>query len=258
MMVRMPGKGLEKALDFMLDVSAQREPDGVVRCVVEGLPRFVASEITTLSICDIPAGTRRVVSYPHDAISPSDQACFNRLMHEHPLVRYHSTHPHGGSQRVSDCTAARDFRRQAIFGDYYARIGIDHVIAVPVVASPGLVMSYVLNRKGMDFSDAERSLLDAMRPALANLYRFTMLDAAARECEARSDVAASLTAREREVLRWVAAGKSDRQTAAILGNSVRTVQKHLENAYVKLGVENRTAAAMRFAALARAERLLHA
>ncbi len=60
-----------------------------------------------------------------------------------------------------------------------------------------------------------------------------------------------LTPREEEVLRWVAAGKTDLQVAAILGASVRTVQKHLENAYVKLGVENRTAAAMRFEELRR-------
>jgi hypothetical protein len=43
----------------------------------------------------------------------------------------------------------------------------------------------------------------------------------------------------------VAAGKSDRQIGAIVGVSHRTVQKHLEHAYVKLGVENRTVAAMR-------------
>ena len=56
---------------------------------------------------------------------------------------------------------------------------------------------------------------------------------------------ASLTPREREVLAWVAAGKTDAQAAAILGISVRTVQKHLEHVYVKLGVEGRTAAVMR-------------
>lgn len=57
--------------------------------------------------------------------------------------------------------------------------------------------------------------------------------------------AAVLSRRECEVLDWVAAGKSDAQAAAILGISVRTVQKHLEHVYVKLGVEGRTAAAMR-------------
>jgi len=56
---------------------------------------------------------------------------------------------------------------------------------------------------------------------------------------------ATLTPREREVLDWVAAGKSDAQAAAILGISVRTVGKHLEHVYVKLGVEGRTAAVMR-------------
>lgn len=55
----------------------------------------------------------------------------------------------------------------------------------------------------------------------------------------------ALSPREREVLEWVAAGKTDAQAAAILGISVRTVQKHLENVYVKLGVEGRTAAVMR-------------
>ncbi|MFO1412924.1 MAG: helix-turn-helix transcriptional regulator [Burkholderiales bacterium] len=57
--------------------------------------------------------------------------------------------------------------------------------------------------------------------------------------------AVPLSRREREVLDWVAAGKTDAQAAAILGISVRTVQKHLENSYVKLGVEGRTAAVMR-------------
>ena len=54
-----------------------------------------------------------------------------------------------------------------------------------------------------------------------------------------------LTAREREVLRWVAAGKTDRDIAAILAISPRTVHKHLQRIYEKLGVETRTAAAMR-------------
>jgi DNA-binding CsgD family transcriptional regulator len=47
------------------------------------------------------------------------------------------------------------------------------------------------------------------------------------------------------VLRWVAAGKSDAQIGAILRISARTVQKHLQSVYEKLGVESRTAAAMR-------------
>ncbi len=52
-----------------------------------------------------------------------------------------------------------------------------------------------------------------------------------------------LTARESEVLLWVARGKTNRDIADILGMSPRTVNKHLEHVFEKLGVETRTAAA---------------
>jgi DNA-binding response OmpR family regulator len=52
-----------------------------------------------------------------------------------------------------------------------------------------------------------------------------------------------LTPRESEVLMWVARGKSNRDIAEILKLSPRTVNKHLEQIYSKLGVENRASAA---------------
>ena len=52
-----------------------------------------------------------------------------------------------------------------------------------------------------------------------------------------------LTAREAEVLVWVARGKTNRDIGDILGMSPRTVTKHMEHILGKLGVETRTAAA---------------
>ena len=52
-----------------------------------------------------------------------------------------------------------------------------------------------------------------------------------------------LTEREAEVLLWVANGKANREIAIILAMSPRTVNKHLEQVFRKLGVENRTSAA---------------
>ena len=45
------------------------------------------------------------------------------------------------------------------------------------------------------------------------------------------------------MLAWLSKGKTNRDIAQILGLSPRTVDKHLEQIYAKLGVENRTAAA---------------
>jgi DNA-binding CsgD family transcriptional regulator len=52
-----------------------------------------------------------------------------------------------------------------------------------------------------------------------------------------------LTTSEGEVLSWLSKGKTNRDIAQNLGLSPRTVDKHLEQIYAKLGVENRTAAA---------------
>jgi DNA-binding CsgD family transcriptional regulator len=54
-----------------------------------------------------------------------------------------------------------------------------------------------------------------------------------------------LTPRELEVLAWLSKGKTNGEIAQILGMSARTVQKHLEHIYPKLGVETRTTATVR-------------
>lgn len=54
-----------------------------------------------------------------------------------------------------------------------------------------------------------------------------------------------LTARENQVLAWLADGKSNADIGVILGVSRRTVGKHVEHIFVKLGVESRVAAARR-------------
>ncbi len=52
-----------------------------------------------------------------------------------------------------------------------------------------------------------------------------------------------VTPREADVFVWIAKGKTNREIAQILEMSPRTVNKHLEQLFRKLGVENRTAAA---------------
>ncbi len=56
--------------------------------------------------------------------------------------------------------------------------------------------------------------------------------------------ALDLTEREAEVLYWVAQGKTSPEISIILGSALKTVKKHLQRVYEKLGVETRTAAAL--------------
>jgi DNA-binding CsgD family transcriptional regulator len=67
-----------------------------------------------------------------------------------------------------------------------------------------------------------------------------------------------LTPREAEVLAWVAQGKTNREAGIILAMSTRTVQKHLERVFSKLGVESRTGAILKAWQVGRFEGLLAA
>ena len=150
----------EAALRLMGDAGSGLAYDEAVSTLLTRLPRLVASELTTLSFCDLARGRRTVVSYPARALAPDEIDSFNRFFAEHPLVAYHRTHRGGATWRISDSLSGEAFRRTPLYNEYYRRVGIDHA-------------------------------------------------------------------------------------AAILGISARTVQKHLENVFAKLGVETRTAAAAR-------------
>ena len=73
---------------------------------------------------------------------------------------------------------------------------------------------------------------------------FRVSDGAAASPVDRLQRGLQITAREAEVLNWLAQGKSNRDIGTILALSPRTVNKHLEQIYAKLEVENRTAAAV--------------
>ena len=135
------------------------------------LPQLVASELTTLSVCDLARNTRSVVGNPGAAISAQDRATFDRFFAEHPLVRFHADNRRGGAHRISDSLSTAEFRESALYNEYYRRIGIDHVVAMPLFVDRGLLVSFVLNRNRRDFSERECALLDLVREPLAALYR---------------------------------------------------------------------------------------
>lgn len=180
------------------------------RALVLALNDYVAAELTTLWVCDLRTGHR------------------------------HGVGLHG-----------------VRLGDFCRRMGPAYAMAVPLFSDYRTLVNMVLSRRGLDFSERDRQRLDLLRPHLAFLYHHACKAAAKPAGETHEqyilvppDIGPpGLTARETAVMHWLACGKTDAEIATLLSISPRTVQKHLEHVYVKLGVETRTAAVMRMLAI---------
>jgi HD-GYP domain-containing protein (c-di-GMP phosphodiesterase class II)/DNA-binding CsgD family transcriptional regulator len=95
-------------------------------------------------------------------------------------------------------------------------------------------------------SDAAARLLESESPARLDPAAVACVLAAAELAAAppRREWPAGLTDREVEVLRLIARGRSNREVAALLVISPKTVGRHVENVYAKIGVSSRAAAAV--------------
>jgi DNA-binding CsgD family transcriptional regulator len=248
-MEQLTSQELRTALDTLHAIGEScAGTDEFARRGVECLPRLIGAELTTLSTCDLDSGHRSVVSDHPGAISRRESDVFDRYLEVHPLVCDHGRNRAATTKRIDDLLPDDAFRDTPLFNEYYRKIGIDHVMAVPVHVDRRFLVSFVLNRSGTGFSNRDRDIAELMRPHLANLFRLGCSAERTRYLPADAPfdrAAAPLTAREREVLDWVAAGKTNRDIAAILSASPRTVEKHLERIFEKLGVETRTAAVVR-------------
>jgi DNA-binding response OmpR family regulator/DNA-binding CsgD family transcriptional regulator len=119
---------------------------------------------------------------------------------------------------------------------------------------PRSVMAQLMQLRSDGHSSQARLLLDVngrkveisvMSPIGPDelLFRLTELSTTSEEIQLQQTL--SLTSRESEVLLWISRGKANREIGEILAISPRTVNKHLEQIFVKLGVENRASAAAR-------------
>lgn len=174
---------------------------------------------------------------------------FAELGHENPLYQRWVRTQDGRPYRFSDVTSREELEATRLYQEIYVPLGVRHQIAFTLPDVAGQMVAIALSREDRDFSDAERDLLDRARPFLIQAYRNAIAHSGARrrtpaDLEAAL-VGAGLTEREAEVMRLVAAGGSNRDVAARLGLSERTVQKHLERVFRKLGVATRSAATAR-------------
>lgn len=144
--------------------------------------------------------------------------------------------------RISDLIGQRELRRLDLYHEVFRPLGGGHQIVLPLIV-PGFVAGFTINRD-TPFSEEEMCLARMLGPHLALAHLHAQKSEALREAHPHSFTA--LTAREHEVLSWIAEGKRDGEIAIILGIARRTVGKHVEHILAKLTCETRTAAVAQY------------
>jgi DNA-binding CsgD family transcriptional regulator len=140
------------------------------------------------------------------------------------IAQYCRTPFPAGENRLPDC-----------FADWY---GCQLSLVAQETLSPSPRTPLIVDKRG-------RQLTVQLIPDHFRDEHLLLLNEKHGDASWNSLAECGLTPRESEVLAWVAKGKTNAEVGAILQMSGRTVQKHLEHIYQKLGVGSRTTATVR-------------
>ena len=235
---------LQRAVALVDSLAELDDPAGFADIVLPGLATLVGCDVLTYNEIGATRGQTRYADYPAGALDPATQPVFAAFVHEHPLVNHYRATGSGEPVKISDFLSQRRFHRLGLYAEFFRRIPVEHQIAVSMPCPGQGVIGVALNRACRDFSDEDRALLSVLQaPLSAALLRarrrqqgghaLTVIDRSGR---------ADLTEREIQILRLVADGRTNASIARALEASPRTIAKHLEHVYRKLGVSSRAAA----------------
>src|SRR5579884_426052 len=351
-MERLRQRDLRLLLDVLAELAGEAAAVPFPPVLLAAVGRLVPGDVLSYNeVGPTPDLTTAVSDPPIPLILPGSDRVFARLAAEHPLVVHYRQTGDGRAVKLSDLLTRERLHRLELYQAIFRPLHLEHQMAISLPTTPRQVVGITVNRTDPDFSERDRTLLDLVRPYVAQAHRQMALLArldqamAARDhgvillspagavefATARAlawlsayfgpaptlaslpdDVAAwvrarqicpdgeplplatplvaardrrrlvvdllpgpsgatlllreeespdvspaalatlGLTWREAEVLVEVARGRTAAEAADTLYVSRRTVQKHLEHAYRKLGVTNRAEA---IAAIRQAHRL---
>jgi len=164
----------------------------------------------------------------------------------HPFARDFLPARQPSCYRRSEMVTNQNWHRSDFYNELDRPLGIKDMVAIYQVTRKGDIIVLTCGRA----SAFRQKDLDSVRPfnrILSAVIQSRRTPRAIAHSALTGDRA--LSRREMEVMHWVREGKRNGEISAILGLSTHTVRKHLENAFSKLGVETRTAAALLFSEL---------
>jgi len=241
----------ETLLELVGDVCGLLHVDELRRGLLAALKRALPSDYVSLN--EVTPDPDDIVTLSLPDAPEGQLGRWNELAHENPLLQFYLRTQDGRAYRFSDVIEQDELHALTLYRELYAHMGVEHQMAFTLPAPPDRVLAIALSRSACDYSDEERDFANRARPFLIQAYLNAIAfndvrgprEGASSARFTSSLEAVGLTRRESEVLGLLALGRSNHHIADALGISYRTVGKHLEHAFRKLGVSDRSSAAGR-------------
>jgi DNA-binding CsgD family transcriptional regulator len=183
-------------LDLVHAVADIDHPDQFAEIAVDQIGSVVASDFTSLNDVDPIAATFRSVfsprTFPIDDFEAVTTA-LRDLSSQHPLIAHMSATGDGSAIKISDFWSRAQWRASELYRRVYARMGVEHQMAIALPTPQPAVVGLALNRCGTepgdDFSERDRAVLNRIRPHLAQSWRNATERARLRSLLAATNVA---------------------------------------------------------------------
>jgi DNA-binding CsgD family transcriptional regulator len=160
------------------------------------------------------------------------------VLTDHPMIEHYLNTRDPTPCRISDVTSRHRWLSSAVYAEFLRPLGTPHLLVIPVQMGQTGGFAYSIAKSGRDFTDRDRGVAMMFQAALVVHHRAVER----RLADAAPAAKTVLTPREQQVMALIATGASAKAIGRLIGRSERTVHKHLENVYGKLGVGDRVTA----------------
>jgi DNA-binding CsgD family transcriptional regulator len=241
-------RDLRRALDVVHQLNDD-PGDDISRSSLAALERLVGCDLAGVIASDHVARRLTGINLTNPERSLLNRPGFMTMVARHPAFTAHRTGrlPMGTAVALTDLASPATLRRLPLYMNVYRPQGTADQLLCLVELDGRIGNVLVFNRSRPGFSRRDHEIVNLLAPhlsqVLARRKRNAELRVATRHITRLAEGSLAnlpaLTPRELEVAAHVAAGATDREIARGLRISPRTVQKHLEQIYRKLGLTNR-------------------
>jgi DNA-binding CsgD family transcriptional regulator len=224
------------------DLGGVQGPDRLIDAAMPILLELLNGEIVGLNQIDVATGRALLRMEPQSV--PDMAPALSAHLSGHPVIEHYriragETRP----VRMGDLVADRDWLNSAVYAEVFRPMGTQRQLALPLTPFNHIrPCGYAVNRSGHDFDDGTLELAAALQPALIALHRAAGVDLSVDDEREAARARAGLTSRELQLLSLVATGMTAQAIGHVERISPRTVRKHLEHIYAKLGHHDRLTA----------------